>query len=232
MIASIQRTPRIPSNIKDPAVYLAQFADDTAPPNTWDGIINWTAGHGDKGVQLPSWEACLINLKRAASSKNYCDELVRRASANSVELTELGTHLQGLSVAVHPTQNETFDAFAPDAVSGNAKTRQKWAVQQMPCSAKGPKHTGLKFNENFSGASAWPFLYPWPQRPAGLIEAAFDELAKRWQPIFEAFDDADCNVAFELLPGEDLFDGVTFKMLLERVGNHPRCCINYDPSHF
>jgi sugar phosphate isomerase/epimerase len=85
---------------------------------------------------------------------------------------------------------------------------------------------------SFSGALAWPYLYPWPQRPAGLVEMAFDELAKRWRPIFDAFDAAGCDVAFELHPGEDLFDGATFEMLLERVDNHPRCKINYDPSHF
>jgi predicted dehydrogenase len=38
--------------------------------------------------------------------------------------------------------------------------------------------------------------------------------------------------AIELHPGEDLIDGVTFEMFLERLNNHPRCQINYDPSHF
>ena len=84
----------------------------------------------------------------------------------------------------------------------------------------------------FSGALAWPYSYPWPPRSPGLIEAAFDELAKRWKPIFDAYDDAGVDVGFELHPGEDLMDGVTFEMLLERVGGHPRCGINYDPSHF
>ena len=46
----------------------------------------------------------------------------------------------------------------------------------------------------FSGALAWPYLYPWPQRPAGLVETAFDELAKRWRPILDAFDDAGVDV--------------------------------------
>jgi sugar phosphate isomerase/epimerase len=117
-------------------------------------------------------------------------------------------------------------------VKGNPKARQQWAVQQMLWSAQASKHLGLKSNVSFPGALAWPYLYPWPQRPAGLIEAAFDELAKRWLPIFNAFDEAGCSVAFELHPGEDLFDGTTFEMFLERVKNHPRCCINYDPSHF
>jgi sugar phosphate isomerase/epimerase len=83
-----------------------------------------------------------------------------------------------------------------------------------------------------SGALAWPYVYPWPPRPSGLIEIAFDELAKRWRPILDAFDEQGVDVGYEIHPGEDLMDGASFEMFLERVGNHPRCCINYDPSHF
>ena len=222
----------MPSNIKGPGIFLAQFAGDAAPFNTWDAITKWAAGLGFRGVQLPAWDARFIDLKKAASSKTYCDELVGIARANGVEITELGTHLQGQLVAVHPVYDEAFDAFAPDAVKGNPKARQKWAVQQMLWAAKASKNLGLTSTASFPGALVWPYLYPWPQRPAGLVETAFDELAKRWRPIFNAFDEAGCDVAFELHPGEDLFDGATFEMFLERVDDHPRCCINYDPSHF
>ncbi|HEY3145301.1 MAG TPA: sugar phosphate isomerase/epimerase, partial [Dongiaceae bacterium] len=94
------------------------------------------------------------------------------------------------------------------------------------------KNMGLTDHVTFSGALAWPYFYPWPQRPAGLVETAFDELAKRWKPILDAFDKVGVNVCYEVHPGEDLHDGVTFEMFLERVKNHPRCNILYDPSHF
>ena len=220
------------SNILGPGIYLAQFAGDAAPFDSWHAITKWAAGHGFKGVQLPSWDKRLIDLEKAAASKGYCDDIAGVARANGVEITELGTHLQGQLVAVHPAYDDAFDAFAPEAVRGNPKARQAWAVQQMRWAAKASQHLGLTSTVSFPGALAWPYLYPWPQRPAGLIETAFDELAKRWRPIFDAFDDAGCSVAFELHPGEDLFDGTTFEMFLARVDNHPRCCINYDPSHF
>ena len=222
----------MPSAIKGPAIFLAQFAGDTAPFNSWDSITKWAAGLGYTGVQLPSWDGRLVDLKKAASSKTYCDELAGVARANGVEITELATHLQGQLVAVHPAYDEAFDAFAPAPAKKNPKARQKWAVQQMLWAAKASRNLGLTSSVSFPGALAWPYLYPWPQRPAGLIEAAFDELAKRWRPILDAYDDAGCDIAFELHPGEDLFDGVTFEMFLERVNNHPRCNINYDPSHF
>ena len=222
----------MPTNLKGPGVFLAQFAGDVAPFDTWDGITKWAAGLGFKGVQIPAWDARFIDLKKAASSKTYCDELQGIAAQNGVAITELATHLQGQLVAAHPVYNDAFDSFAPDHLKGNPKARQKWAVQQLMWAAKASKNLGLTSMASFSGALAWPYLYPWPQRPDGLIEMAFDELAKRWRPIFDAFDAAGCDVAFELHPGEDLYDGVTFEMLLERVDNHPRCCINYDPSHF
>jgi sugar phosphate isomerase/epimerase len=152
--------------------------------------------------------------------------------ANKLQLTELSTHLQGQLVAVHPAYDQAFDGFAPPSVRGNPKARQAWAVEQMRLAAKAAANLGLKAHATFSGALAWPYLYPWPQRPAGLVETAFDELAKRWRPILDEFDKAGVDLCFEVHPGEDLHDGVTFEMFLERVGNHPRCNILYDPSHF
>lgn len=220
------------TTLKGPGIYLAQFASDTAPFDSWSAITRWAGEKGFKGVQIPSWDGRIFDLRRAAESKTYCDEVAGVARENGVAITELGTHLQGQLVAVHPAYDEAFDAFAPDAVKGNPKARQAWAVEQMLLSAKASFNLGLTSNVSFPGALAWPYLYPWPQRPAGLIDTAFDELARRWRPIFDAFDEAGCHVCFELHPGEDLFDGTTFEMFLERVDNHPRCCINYDPSHF
>ena len=220
------------TTIKGPAIFLAQFAGDAAPFNSWDAITKWAASLGYAGVQLPSGDARLFDLARAAESQTYCDEIAGIARANGVAITELSTHLQGQLVAVHPAYDEAFDVFAPAALRGKPAERQRWAVQQMLLAAKASKNLGLTASISFPGALAWPFLYPWPQRPAGLVDAAFDELAKRWRPILDAYDAAGCDIAFEIHPGEDLFDGATFERLLERVDHHPRLAIAYDPSHF
>jgi sugar phosphate isomerase/epimerase len=218
--------------IKGPAIFLAQFAGDKAPFNNLENIARWAAGLGYKGVQIPSWDARLFDLKRAAESKPYCDEVSGTLSRHGLHLTELSTHLQGQLVAVHPAYDIAFDGFAPDSVKGNPRARQAWAVQQLQYAAKASANLGLRAHATFSGALAWPYIYPWPQRPAGLIETAFDELAARWKPILNAFDAAGVDLCFEIHPGEDLHDGATFEMFLERVGNHPRCNILFDPSHF
>jgi sugar phosphate isomerase/epimerase len=218
--------------IKGPAIFLAQFVGDSAPFDTLDGIARWAAGHGYKGVQIPSWESRLFDLRRAAESKTYCDEIRGVLARHGLQPTELSTHLQGQLVAVHPAYDLAFDGFAPEAVRNNPTKRQAWAVDQLLLAAKASANLGLTAHATFSGALAWPYLYPWPQRPPGLVETAFDELAKRWRPILDAFDAVGVDVAFEIHPGEDLHDGVTFEMFLERVGGHKRCNILFDPSHF
>ncbi|MEM1352036.1 MAG: sugar phosphate isomerase/epimerase family protein [Pseudomonadota bacterium] len=218
--------------IKGPALFLAQFAGDEAPFNSWDSITKWAADCGYKGVQVPSWDGRLFDLATAASSKDYCDTFKGQAAANGVEVTDLSTHLQGQLVAVHPAYDTAFDGFADPSVHGNPKARQAWAVDQVKMAITASANLGISQHVTFSGALAWPYIYPWPQRPAGLIETAFDELAARWRPLLDHADAHGVDLCYEIHPGEDLHDGVTFEMFLERVDNHARCNMLYDPSHY
>ncbi len=218
--------------MKGPAIFLAQFAGDKAPFNNLDNMGKWAASLGYKGVQIPAWDARLFDLDKAASSKTYCDEIKGTLKKHGISITELSVHLQSQLVAVNPIYDAGFDAFAAPSVRGNPKARQKWAVDQTKKAAKASANLGLKTVVGFTGALAWPYIYPWPPRSPGLIEAAFAELGKRWKPILDVYDNYGVDMAYELHPGEDTFDGITFEMFLEQVGNHKRANINYDPSHF
>ncbi len=218
--------------IKGPAIFLAQFMGDTAPFNSLDTICTWAASLGYKGIQIPTWENRLIDLEKAANSQTYCDELKGKIADHGLEITELSTHLQGQLVAVHPAYDHMFDSFAPEAVKNNPSSRTTWAVQQLKWAASASKNLGLKAHATFSGALLWHTAYPWPQRPAGLVEMGFKELAKRWMPILEHFDKCGVDVCYEIHPGEDLHDGYSYEMFLDHVNDHPRACILYDPSHF
>jgi sugar phosphate isomerase/epimerase len=222
----------MPATMKGPAIFLAQFAGDSAPFSSWNEITRWAAELGYRGVQLPSWDARFFDLAKAAQSQDYCDEIAGIARENGVVITELSTHLQGQLVATHPAYDAAFDGFAPAAVHGKPAERQVWAVEQMLHAARASRRLGLNGSVSFTGALAWPFVYPWPQRPPGLAEEAFTELARRWRPILDAYDAEGVDVGFELHPGEDVFDGATFELFLARLDGHPRCRINYDPSHF
>ena len=220
--------------IKGPGIFLAQFLDDKAPFNTLEGITKWAASLGFKGVQIPTWDARMIDLKKAAESQTYADEIKGIVQSAGMEITELSTHLQGQLVAVHPAYNELFDGFAPPELRGsaNVKARTEWAVQQLKYAAKASRNLGLNAHATFSGALLWQTVYPWPQRPAGLVETGFKELANRWLPILNEMDANGVDLCYEIHPGEDLHDGISYERFLAATGNHNRACLLYDPSHF
>ena len=218
--------------IKGPGIFLAQFASDVAPFNSLESICKWASGLGFKGVQIPTWDARLIDLQKAAESKTYADEIKGIVNAAGMEITELSTHLQGQLVAVHPAFDAQFDGFAPASVHNNPAARQEWAVQQLKYAAKASRNLGLNAHATFSGALLWPTVYPWPQRPAGLVETGFKELAARWMPILDSFEENGVDLCYEIHPGEDIHDGITYEMFLEHTNNHKRACILYDPSHY
>ena len=218
--------------IKGPAIFLAQFAGDKAPFDTLDHICAWAADLGYKGVQIPTWLTHFVDVEKAATSKTYADEVRGTVESHGLQIAELASHIIGQLVAVHPAYDTLSDGFAIPEVRGNPKARQEWAVKHLKACAAASKNLGLRAHATFSGALAWPYLYPFPQRPAGLVEEAFDELARRWTPILNEFDKHGVDVCYEIHPSEDLFDGATYEMFLERVNNHPRANLLYDPSHF
>lgn len=218
--------------IKGPGIFIAQFIGDAAPYNSLKSICTWAKSLGFTGVQLPTLDDRFIDLQKAAESKTYADELKGVINECGLEITELSTHLQGQLVAVNPAYDVLFDGFAPKKYRNNSKARTEWAVQQMKYAAKASQNLGLNAHATFSGALLWHTFYPWPQRPDGLVEEGFTELAKRWLPILNEFDKCGVDVCYEIHPGEDLHDGISYEMFLEKVNNHSRACLLYDPSHF
>jgi sugar phosphate isomerase/epimerase len=217
--------------IKGPGIFLAQFMGDKAPFDNLKNAAKWASDLGYKAVQIPSWDARCLDLKLAAESQTYVDEIKGMLQSHGLEVSELSTHLQGQLIAVHPSYNEMFDGFAPAAVHGNSKARTEWAQEQLLFAAKASQRFGLKAHATFSGSLLWPTMYPWPQRPAGLVEEGFAELARRWVPILNKFDECGVDVCYEIHPGEDLHDGVTFERFLEATKNHARVRMLFDPSH-
>lgn len=216
--------------LKGPSLFVAQFIGDSAPFNNLDNLAEWASGLGYKALQLPC-DPRLFDLQQLATSQGYADDLSGRLERYGLVVSELSTHLQGQLIAVHPTYDSLFDTFAPRAVRGNPSARREWASEQVALAARASGRLGLTAHATFSGSLAWPYLYPWPQRPQGLVELAFKELGNRWLPLLDTFDRHGVDVCFELHPGEDLHDGVSFERFLDVVEQHPRAKLLYDPSH-
>ena len=217
--------------MKGPAIFLAQFAGSEAPFDTLEHMAEWAAGLGYIGIQVPT-DPSLFDLAVAAESQDYCDEIAGRVGEHGIAITELSTHLQGQLLAVHPAYEQMFAGFAAPEVRDNPAAWPEWATGQLVAAAKASRRLGLKAHATFSGALLWHTMYPWPQRPAGLVEAGFEELASRWRPVLDAFAENGVACCYEIHPGEDLHDGATFERFLEAVDEHPAANILYDPSHF
>lgn len=217
--------------LKGPGIFLSQFIGRQAPFDSLEGLAQWAASLGYKALQIPCNHPAIFDLQRAASSQTYCDEVRGLLQENGLCISELSTHLEGQLVAVHPAHDAAFDNFAPASVRGKREARTAWATEQVTLAAAASQNLGLRAHATFSGSLAWPYLYPWPPHNPQLFEEAFAELARRWQPLLDVYDRHGVDLCYELHPGEDLHDGVTFERFLEKVHHHPRCNILFDPSH-
>ncbi len=218
------------AQIKGPAIFLAQFMRDEEPYNTIDNIGRWVAGLGYRGVQIPAWDARAIDLDQAAESKTYCDEYRGKLREMGLEPTELAAYLAGQVLVMHPAYETLFEGFHPPGLRGEERTA--WAAGEIEKTIRASVHMGTQVVPVLSGSLAWHMLYPWPQRPDGIIDEAFKELARLWRPLLDLARDNGTVIGFELHPGSDIFDGATFELFLDHTDDHEAACLNYDPSHF
>jgi len=218
------------TQIKGPGIFLAQFMRDEEPYNNLENIGRWVAGLGYTGIQLPSWDLRLFDLDRAVESQTYCDEVKGHLKEIGLEISDLSAHPQGQVLAIHPAYEVAFQPFYPEGMNDSA--RAEWATQQLKKAIVVSERLGLRSVPVLSGGFAWHMVYPWPQRPEGLIDEAFRELHKRWRPVLDLAAEKGQFMSYELHPGSDIFDGATFEMFLDISDNHPAASICYDPSHF
>lgn len=217
------------TSIHGPGIFLAQFVRDEPPFDTFDGICRWAAELGYRGVQVPAWECRHIDVDTAAESAAYCDDWRAKLAARGLVLTELNGSLAGQVMAIHPAYEVAFQPFYPRGLDDRA--RVAWATDRLTKTIRAAARIGTTCVPVLSGGLAWHLAYPWPQRPPGLIEEAFRELARRWRPLLDLAGECGVALAFELHPGSDIFDGHTFERFLDEFDGHRAIAINYDPSH-
>lgn len=217
-------------SIQGPAIFLAQFVRNEPPYNDIQTLAEWAAELGYEGLQIPTWSEECIDLDTAAESQAYCDDYRDMLAKHGLVPTELGAFLAGQVLAFHPAYETAFDSFYPEGLG--EEERIEWATNELKKTIRASANLGTSVVPVLSGGMAWPFVYPWPQRPEGLIDEAFQELARRWRPILDLAAENGISIAYELHPGSDLFDGATFERFLEATDGHPAVGINYDASHF
>jgi sugar phosphate isomerase/epimerase len=219
------------STIKGPAIFLAQGYGKPG----WSTLAECakTAGSlGYKGMQVQLWKGGPIDLNNAATSAEYCQEQQGIATEAGCPIVELANHCDTQLVVCGQAYFPLHKGLAPEALRGSPSDVAEWALGRAKKSASAARNFGFDTVAAFSGTSIFHTVYPWPQRPAGLVEAAMNHLASSWMPAFDHAKELGVKYCFELHPGEDLMDGTTFEMFLQYVKDHVACCILLDLSHF
>lgn len=217
--------------MKGPALYLGQFVSEVSPFDRLATIIDWAAGCGFRGVQKPTWVDSLFDLRSAAESVDYCQDVQGLLANLNVAITELSVHRQSQLVGVHPTYIPAFAEFAPPALRSTPAEWSGWAAKELIMAARATRNLGLDRLVGVSGALAWPFLHPWPPAMQNLAAEGLAELARRWRPILDAMDSLGVDLCFEIHPTTDLHDGASFERFLDLLGGHCRVQLLFDPSH-
>lgn len=219
------------TTIAGPAVFLAQGFGQPG----WKTLQECAAtakGLGYSGMQVPLWVRELVDIDQGAQSRHYCDEVQGRAREAGAPIVEFANHIHGQLMAVHPAYRAQFRGFAPPEYGATCQSLYAYAEDRMRKSIVTAANFGFNRVGAFSGSLLFPYVYPWPQRPAGLVEAGMRELGRRWLPVLNFADEHGVDICFELHPGEDVFDGNAFNMFLSAVRHHKRANILLDLSHF
>ena len=218
------------AGMKGPGVFLAQFLRDEEPYNSIESISKWASELGYVGVQIPTWDPRTIDLDKAAESKAYCDDYRAMLKKVGIEPTELAAFLEAQVLAIHPAYEVAFQGFYPPGLRGSA--RAEWAAGRLKKAIQASVNMATNNIPVMSGGFAWHMMYPWPQRPEGLIEESFKELARLWRPLLDLAHDNGIAFSYELHPGSDVYDGATFETFLDHTDQHPAVGLSYAPSHF
>ncbi len=188
------------------------------------------AGWGYDGLELACW-GDHFDVVRATEEDGYADGQRDILAAHGLSVHAISHHLVGQAVC--DPIDERHHTILPDHVWGNGKpdgVRER-AAEDMKRAAHAARALGVSVVNGFTGSPIWAAAYAFPPHPPGFIEAGFREFADRWNPILDAFDEADVKFALEVHPTEIAFDTASTRRALAAIDNHKHFGINFDPSH-
>lgn len=206
-------------------LFTGQFADLPL-----EQLATKAKGWGYDGLELACWGDHL-DVARAATDKKYARGRLELLAKHGLEVFAISNHLAGQLIC-DLNNDARSDAFAPAEYAGNAEAKRAWAIESMKNAARAAANMGIKVVNGFTGSSIWHLLYSFPPASAAMIDAGFEDFAKRWNPILDVFDECGVQFALEVHPTEIAYDLHTARRALDAIGNRPAFGFNFDPSHF
>lgn len=206
-------------------LFTGQWADLTL-----DTMCQKAASFGYDGVELACW-GDHVDVAKAATDDAYCEGQKAILKKHNLSLYSISNHLAGQAVC--DRIDERHQSILPPHVWGDGDpegVRQR-AAEEMKNTARAAKRLGVSVVNGFTGSSIWHMLYSFPPTPESMIDAGFEDFAKRWKPILDVFQECGVKFALEVHPTEIAFDISSAERALEAVDHHPAFGFNYDPSH-
>ena len=207
-------------------LFTGQWAD--LPLET---LAEKAASWGYDGLELACW-GDHFDVQRALSEDDYCQGRHDLLARHGLNVWSISTHLVGQAVC--DRIDARHKAILPPHIWGDGDpegVRQR-AAQEMKDTARAAAKLGVSVVNGFTGSSIWHLLYGFPPIPPAMIEAGYADLAVRWNPILDVFDEVGVRFALEVHPAEIAFDIASAERTLEALGHRSSFGFNYDPSHF
>jgi len=205
-------------------LFTGQWADLTL-----EEVCKKAASFGYDGLELACW-GDHIEVEKADQA--YCDAKLALLKKYNLKLFSISNHLVGQAVCDNPDVRHR--GMLSDAIWGDGLPegiRQRAAADVIKA-GEVAKRLGLKVVNGFTGSSIWHLNYSFPAVSQEMIQAGYDDFAKRWIPILDAYQKMGVKFALEVHPTEIAFDIETARRALKAVDNHPAFGFNFDPSHF
>ncbi len=188
------------------------------------------ASWGYDGLELACW-GDHFEVEKALADDKYCKARRDMLKKHGLQVFAISTHLVGQCVC--DNIDARHKAILPPEIWGDGDPEgvRKRAAQSVINTAKAAKKLGVKVVNGFTGSSIWHLLYSFPSVPSDMIKAGYDDFARRWTPILDAFRKEGVKFALEVHPTEIAFDIASAQRALEAVKGHESFGFNYDPSH-
>ena len=185
---------------------------------------------GYDGLELACW-GDHFEVQQALEDDTYCSRKRDLLEKHGLQLFSISNHLVGQ--AVLDRIDERHQAILPDYVWGDGDSDgvNQRASDEMKNTARAAQRLGVEVVNGFTGASIWHLIYDFPPTPPSMIDAGFDLLAERWNPILDVFQECGVKFGLEVHPTEIAFDIYSAERSLQALDNREEFGFNFDPSH-
>ena len=185
---------------------------------------------GYDGLELACW-GDHFEVRQALEDDTYCSRKRDLLEKHGLQLFSISNHLVGQ--AVLDRIDERHQAILPDYVWGDGDPDgvNQRASDEMKNTARAAQRLGVEVVNGFTGSSIWHLIYDFPPTPPSMIDAGFDLLAERWNPILDVFQECGVKFGLEVHPTEIAFDIYSAERSLQALDNREEFGFNFDPSH-